>query len=243
MTLTGASSNHGNFDLLRTADYDERDRLFGFLHAAASPMDVKLEILVGGSAGQKINVPGPTYVIGRADECNLRPKSAHISRRHCEITVQDSRVMARDLNSRTGTWINGVRIPTDRAVELQTGDKLKIGPLEFAVHLTHSLGGKKRPKVETLEEAASRTAQATKTDAHLDDVSQWLMPDEVDLSLGDTLEESPGARTIMSAADFMSPPTLPTAEEAAAAAAAEGEPKIDPRTAATEALKRHLRRG
>lgn len=200
-------------------------------------MDVKLEILVGSSSGQKVPIAGPTFLIGRADECQLRPKSAHISRRHCEIAQQDSRAVIRDLNSRTGTWINGVRIPVDRAVELKSGDKIKIGPLEFAVHLTHSLGGKKKPKVESLEEAAVRTAQATSADAQVD-VSQWLMPDEVDLSLGDTLEESAGARTIVSAADFMTPPTEEVADKKG-----DGEPKIDPRIAATEALKRHLRRG
>ena len=204
-------------------------------------MDVKLEILVGSSACQKVPIAGPTFLIGRADECQLRPKSAHISRRHCEIAQQDSRAVIRDLNSRTGTWINDVRIPVDRAVELKSGDKIKVGPLEFAVHLTHSLGGKKKPKVESVEEAAVRTAQATVTDAQVD-VTQWLMPDDVDLSLGDTLEESPGARTIVSAADFMTPPATNAADEAADKKG-DGEPKIDPRIAATEALKRHLRRG
>ncbi|MCE9603804.1 MAG: FHA domain-containing protein [Planctomycetia bacterium] len=205
-------------------------------------MDVKLQILVGGSAGQKLSVAAPLFLIGRADECNLRPKSAHISRRHCEISQADSRATVRDLNSRTGTWVNGIRIPTDRAVELQTGDRLKIGPLEFEVQLTHSLGGKKKPKVDSIEEAASRTAQATRTDVHHDDVSQWLLPDDVDLSLGDTQEESPGARTIVSAADFMSlGDTTTTGKTEEQAADSPG--RIDPRTAATEALKRHLRRG
>lgn len=199
-------------------------------------MDVKLKILVGSSAGQEIPVKDPIYLIGRADECQLRPKSAHISRRHCEIAQQDARTTVRDLNSRTGTWVNGVRIPVDRRVELNTGDQLKIGPLEFEVLVAHSLGGKKKPKVESLEEAASRTAQAAPADAQLD-VAQWLMPDEIDISLGDTLEESPGARTIVSAADFMTPPTPEAKPEP------ESESKIDPRIAATEALKRHLRRG
>lgn len=199
-------------------------------------MDVKLKILVGSSAGQEIPVKDATYLIGRSDECQLRPKSAHISRRHCEITQQDARASVRDLNSRTGTWVNGVRIPVDRRVELHTGDQLKIGPLEFEVLVAHSLGGKKKSKVESLEEAASRTAQSAPADAQLD-IAQWLMPDEIDMSLGDTLEESPGARTIVSAADFMTPPAPDAKPEA------EAEGKVDPRIAATEALKRHLRRG
>lgn len=199
-------------------------------------MDVKLRILVGNSAGQEIPIKEPIYLIGRADECQLRPKSAHISRRHCEILQQDARATVRDLNSRTGTWVNGIRIPIDHKVELRTGDQLKIGPLEFELQVTHSLGGKKKPKVESLEEAASRTAQSAPADGQLD-VSQWLMPDDVDLSLGDTMEESPGARTIVSAADFMAPPPPPEKPES------ETETKIDPRIAATEALKRHLRRG
>src|SRR6188508_3388059 len=92
---------------------------------------VSLKVLVGGNVGKEIPVPVPRFLIGRSDECHLRPKSDAISRNHCTILVHDDEVSIRDLNSRNGTYINDERISGDRT--LTSGDKLKIGKLEFEV--------------------------------------------------------------------------------------------------------------
>ncbi|MGC3968205.1 MAG: FHA domain-containing protein [Pirellulales bacterium] len=118
-------------------------------------MQVKLRVLVGGNPGQKLVIAGPVFTIGRDPLCDLRPKSGYISRRHCEISQDKGVAFVRDLRSRTGTWINGIRIPAERAVEVQTGDHLKLGPLEFEVLVRHGLGGQKKSKVETIDEAAA----------------------------------------------------------------------------------------
>ena len=73
-------------------------------------MHVKLKILRGSSAGKVVTVRGPRFHIGRSEECNLRVNSDAISRRHCEITVNDTHVHIRDLGSRNGTYVNGERI-------------------------------------------------------------------------------------------------------------------------------------
>src|SRR5690242_5926720 len=111
----------------------------------ADVMEVRLKVNVGRSAGQEIAVPGPSFLIGRSDECQLRPKSEFISRRHCEIVLEESRAVIRDLASRTGTFVNGTKIPPQRNVELQSGDTVKIGPLEFDVLVKHGLARKKKP--------------------------------------------------------------------------------------------------
>lgn len=197
-------------------------------------MQVKLRILVGGNVGQKLVIRGPAFVIGRDSACDLRPKSGYISRRHCEITQDKGVAFVRDLRSRTGTWINGIRIPAERNVEVQSGDHLKLGPLEFEILVRHGLGGEKKPKVETVDEAAARTAEvaAANNAEHDMDVGDWLMDDD-DLP-GETSGPGPSP-TIISAEDLIA--QSQAAKEAAA------EPAGDPRKAADEALRKLLRRG
>ena len=94
-------------------------------------MHVKLKVLRGASAGKEIPVTVSKFFIGRSEECQLRANSDAISRRHCVITVSDHEVSIRDLGSRNGTHVNGVRIEGDQ--RLQMGDQLRVGPLEFLV--------------------------------------------------------------------------------------------------------------
>ena len=73
-------------------------------------MQVKLKVLVGKNEGKEIAVPVKRFLIGRADDCHMRPKSDAISRNHCVILTKEDRVVLRDLNSRNGTFVNGERI-------------------------------------------------------------------------------------------------------------------------------------
>jgi len=121
-------------------------------------MDVKLNVLGGKNAGQEIPVPGPKFFVGRAEDCQLRPASHEISRHHAVILVEDGYVAVRDFASKNGTFVNGEQVRGEH--ELKNGDRLRFGPLEFDVELAVEVGGKKKPKVRSLEEAAARTAQS-----------------------------------------------------------------------------------
>ena len=147
-------------------------------------MDVKLVVLGGKHPGQEIAVQGPEFLVGRAPECKLRPNSDMVSRRHCMISIADGRVTIRDLGSRNGTLVNGEKIAGEH--ELRTGEKIKIGPLEFEVHLSTSIGGKKKPKVHNVQEAAARTVEAAKPRDNEPDISDWLNEEEDE---GDTKNE------------------------------------------------------
>ncbi len=57
------------------------------------------------------------------------PASPAVSRRHCVLTVESDRVRLQDLGGANGTLVNDVHI--DRAHELVSGDRIRIGPLEF----------------------------------------------------------------------------------------------------------------
>jgi pSer/pThr/pTyr-binding forkhead associated (FHA) protein len=117
-------------------------------------MRVKLKVLVGSGAGKEIPVPVSRFLIGRADDCHMRPKSDAISRNHCAILVKEDCVVIRDLNSRNGTFVNGERIQGD--CELKAGDKIGIGKLEFEAVIKES---KKSPGDQKPEEKGEAKAE------------------------------------------------------------------------------------
>lgn len=142
-------------------------------------MEVKLRVLEGTNAGQEILLPVKKFFIGRAEECHLRPQSDLISRDHCAIIAEDAQVWIRDFGSKNGTFVNGERVRGEQP--LKNGDRLKVGPLEFEVVLSTSVGGAKRPPVRDLKEAVARVAQSVPGGSL--PVDQWL---------GDTSPAAPG---------------------------------------------------
>ncbi len=96
-------------------------------------MLLKLKVVEGSSSGKEIIINKEKFLIGRADDCNLRPHSDAISRRHCVIINRGKVVGVRDLKSRNGTLVNGEKITADK--RLRDGDTLEVGPLKFEVSL------------------------------------------------------------------------------------------------------------
>lgn len=145
-------------------------------------MEVRLKVLVGPNAGRELPVVGPKFLIGRADDCQLRPRSDLISRHHCVLFIEDTMVLVRDFGSKNGTLVNDERVVGE--CELKNSDKLKIGPLEFEVCLRSGVASKKRPKVESVKEAAARTAEGSAPE--LDDVGEWVNENDQQATNADT---------------------------------------------------------
>lgn len=97
-------------------------------------MKLELKVVSGSRSGLVIPITIPQFMIGRAEDCQLKPRSELISRYHCAILSEPSYVAVRDLGSKNGVYVNGERIGVEQ--ELKNGDKLAIGPLEFQVVLT-----------------------------------------------------------------------------------------------------------
>src|SRR5262245_26065530 len=95
-------------------------------------MKVSLIVLsTGKSAGQAIPINLAQFVIGRDPQCNLRPGSALISKRHCAVLIKDEAVFVRDFDSTNGSFLNDQ--PLKGEVQVKNNDILKVGPLEFRV--------------------------------------------------------------------------------------------------------------
>ena len=133
-------------------------------------MQTKLIVASGKSAGRAIAIKRSTLLIGRAEDCDVRPLSEDVSRRHCAIHVGPSDVWAEDLGSRNGTFVNGVKIK--EKTKLADGDLVRVGALELQVSCA-------KPVTQNAE----------------DDVSKWLMADDAPAGMFDTTQtlRAPGA--------------------------------------------------
>jgi pSer/pThr/pTyr-binding forkhead associated (FHA) protein len=116
-------------------------------------MEAKLIVATGKSAGRAIVLKRPRLLIGRSEECDVRPLSEEVSRRHCQVLKETDHVAVEDLGSRNGTFVNGKKI--EAKTILHDGDRLRVGSLELTVACV-------MPNVERSEE----------------DVSRWLMADD-----------------------------------------------------------------
>lgn len=173
-----------------------------YVAAKEQPMKVKLKVMRGKSAGKEIPIPAPRFLIGRSNDCHLRPKSDSISRNHCTIMTRDNQVWVRDLNSRNGTFVNGERITEEE--EVRDGDQLQIGKLEFVVVVK---AGKKAAEVPAEKAKQADLGQAELGQADTDqpdpalaageepgsldfDVSEWLQEADPNKAGGDSPPET-----------------------------------------------------
>lgn len=76
-------------------------------------------------------LPEGRFAIGRAENSDLMLDDPMASRNHAVIVVTGERVIAEDLQSRNGSFVNEVRLTEPRP--LQHGDVLRIGSQEFTL--------------------------------------------------------------------------------------------------------------
>ena len=94
-------------------------------------IQAELRIATGNKQGNSISLPQGKFLVGREEDCHLRPNSDLVSRHHCVFTVDDFSLRLRDLGSTNGTYVNGQRLVG--AVNLKPGDRVLIGKLDFEV--------------------------------------------------------------------------------------------------------------
>lgn len=132
-------------------------------------MVTKLIVASGKSAGRSISIKRNKLLIGRAEECDVRPLSDEVSRRHCAVIVGPADVWVEDLKSRNGTFVNGTRIEPATRTKLADGDLIRVGSLEL--------------KVSCRAPAAAGGAE--------EEVSRWLTTDGDPAGSSDTTRNSP----------------------------------------------------
>src|SRR5262245_42813153 len=92
-------------------------------------LQAELKVLGGKYQGKAIPLNVKKFLVGREQDCHLRPNSDMVSRHHCVFVVDDYGVRLRDLGSTNGTRVNGELIRTEAV--LCDGDQITIGKLDL----------------------------------------------------------------------------------------------------------------
>jgi pSer/pThr/pTyr-binding forkhead associated (FHA) protein len=96
-------------------------------------MKVSLVVAEGVHQGKSIPITVAEFLIGRDPECQLRPASPQVSKKHCAVVVREGKVYVRDFGSTNGTFINDEQVAGD--LEVKTGDRFRAGPLAFEIKI------------------------------------------------------------------------------------------------------------
>jgi len=98
-------------------------------------------VLSGARTGTRRGLTADFATLGRhpSSELQLDPEQdTEVSARHAAVFRQGPGYVVRDLGSATGTWVNGVRVRSDRSLE--NGDRIRLGAngpeIEFTVEQT-----------------------------------------------------------------------------------------------------------
>jgi pSer/pThr/pTyr-binding forkhead associated (FHA) protein len=134
-------------------------------------LNAELRVVSGKQAGNVIPLAAGRFLIGREEDCHLRPGNDLVSRHHCVFKMDEYTVRVRDLGSTNGTFVNGERLRGE--VMLNTGDKVRVGTLEFEV---------------VIGEGAAEAEQASATLEGEPDTSQTIIQDEAPTDAPETAE-------------------------------------------------------
>ncbi len=80
--------------------------------------------------GDKIPLLKKSLLVGRRESCDVVLRFSNVSAHHCQLTVTGGYWYVRDLKSRNGVKVNGVRVMEKR---LDPGDVLSIAKHKYEV--------------------------------------------------------------------------------------------------------------
>jgi len=183
-------------------------------------MYITLVVRSGKKAGAKLRVSRRNFLIGRAEDCHLRPHSDVISRHHCALIMEEGYVGVKDFGSKNGTYVNGERVEGERA--LKHGDVIRVGKLELEVQLPDEM----RKAAQAATATESQQQQTSSSDSEIDLVSLFGEPDQMASSETKTIGIGDSSLTNPSTEEEVAQPQ--TSEAAAELQAGQSsEPKKD----------------
>lgn len=86
--------------------------------------------LVPLGGGDPIPLLKKKLLVGRRESCDIVLRFANVSAHHCELRIDEGYLYVRDLQSRNGIKINGIRMPDGR---LDPGDTLAVAKHSYRV--------------------------------------------------------------------------------------------------------------
>jgi adenylate cyclase len=89
--------------------------------------------LVPQGGGESIPLTRTPLVAGRREACDICLQFANVSGTHCELAFKDGLWILRDLDSRNGTLVNGIRMDSGARKIVHNGDIISIGKRSFKI--------------------------------------------------------------------------------------------------------------
>ena len=115
--MTEDRTNNVSAETLVLADGDNQEL---FLRVRRT----KLLVISGPLQGREFVVNHDTFTIGSGSRNDLAISDSTVSKRHCEIIVEQSGYLIRDLDSTNGTFVQGVRVSS---AHLAPGSEIQLG--------------------------------------------------------------------------------------------------------------------
>lgn len=95
-------------------------------------MDVRF-VIVSPAARRAEHAVKLPVLVGRGEEARFRVHQDSVSRRHCELFLNNDTVFVRDLGSTNGTMLDGERIASSVAAVVPPGSQIRVGGIVFRV--------------------------------------------------------------------------------------------------------------
>ncbi len=80
---------------------------------------------------QEYYLLGGSVTLGRSSKNDIVIKDKFVSKNHLNITERNGIFYLEDLNSANGTYLNGEKVYAGTLIELQNGDKIGVGFIQF----------------------------------------------------------------------------------------------------------------
>jgi transcriptional regulator with AAA-type ATPase domain len=87
-------------------------------------------VIGSGPSARRVRLGASPLTVGTSSRCDVRLYDRAVSAQHCRIEPTDAGLFLRDLGSRNGTWVDGLRV--DRAC-LAPGSRLRLGRTDIGV--------------------------------------------------------------------------------------------------------------
>lgn len=152
-------------------------------------LQASLKVIGGKNDGKLIELRTKKFLVGREQDCQLRPNSDLVSRHHCVFSLDDYALRLRDLGSTNGTLVNGRQIRGETV--LTPGDVVKIGKLNLEILIGDAQAESSSPNLPQAANMETTTNATAMDTAH-------EMPEHTTLEDSGTIAASPSSDT----ADF-----------------------------------------
>ncbi len=99
---------------------------------------------------------GESYSVGRSSRCAFLLNDRSVSRRHAQLTPGTATILVKDLKSRNGTFVGGLKIVE---AEVEVGQVICFGKASFQVITKHPQDGNDTSALSTFVVAVGRSAE------------------------------------------------------------------------------------